>query len=52
MRITCKGIVHVLKSDRRFEDLLRDQGIHDYRRATGKWSDFCEPVGDDDFECR
>ena len=35
-----------------FKALLRDAGIVDYWRQSGRWGDFCKPVGDDDFECR
>jgi hypothetical protein len=35
-----------------FKELMREAGIVDYWRASGKWGDFCKPVGDDDFECR
>jgi len=35
-----------------FKRILVDGGIVDYWRATGKWGDFCKPVGTDDFECR
>jgi len=35
-----------------FKQILIDAGIVDYWRATGKWGDFCKPVGVDDFECR
>jgi TolB-like protein/Tfp pilus assembly protein PilF len=34
-----------------FKDLVRDFGLVDYWRTTGKWSDFCHPVGEDDFVC-
>jgi len=34
-----------------FKDLVRDLGLVDYWRSTGKWNDFCHPVGDKDFEC-
>jgi hypothetical protein len=34
-----------------FKDLVRDLGLVDYWRTSGKWSDFCHPVGEDDFEC-
>lgn len=34
-----------------FKQMLRDFGYVDYWRATGKWGDFCQPVGADDFEC-
>jgi len=30
----------------------RERLIDDYWRETGKWGDFCKPVGADDFECR
>lgn len=34
-----------------FKDLVREMGLVDYWRATGRWGDFCQPVRDDDFEC-
>ena len=34
-----------------FKSYVRDIGLYDYWRASGKWGDFCRPVGDDDFEC-
>jgi len=34
-----------------FKDLARELGLVDYWRSTGKWGDFCHPIGDDDFEC-
>lgn len=40
------------RRDPRFKELLRERGYVDYWRATGEWSDFCRPVGGDDFECR
>ncbi len=33
-----------------FKTLLRDLGIYDYWRRSGKWGDFARPLGDDDFE--
>jgi TolB-like protein len=39
------------RADPGFKDLLRDLGIANYFRASGKWGDFCSPVGADDFEC-
>lgn len=33
-----------------FKQLVRDLGLYDYWRKTGKWGDFARPVGDDDFE--
>lgn len=35
-----------------FKTFLRDRGLVDFWRSTGKWSDFCHPVGEDDFECQ
>jgi adenylate cyclase len=35
-----------------FKQIVRDLGLYDYWRTTGKWGDFAHPVGDDDFECR
>ena len=34
-----------------FKDLVQKLGLVDYWRETGKWGDFCRPVGNDDFEC-
>lgn len=34
-----------------FKDLVRSLGLVDYWRNSGKWGDFCLPVGKDDFEC-
>ncbi len=33
-----------------FKTLLRDLGIADYWRVSGKWGDFARPLGGDDFE--
>jgi len=35
-----------------FKDLMREAGIADYWRTSGKWGDFCQPLAGDDFECR
>ncbi len=39
-----------LHADPRFKTLIRDLGIYDYWRTSGKWGDFARPLGDDDFE--
>jgi len=33
-----------------FKDLVRDYGLYDYWRESGKWGDFARPIGADDFE--
>jgi adenylate cyclase len=33
-----------------FKDLVRDLGLPNYWRTTGKWGDFARPVGADDFQ--
>lgn len=35
-----------------FKRLLRQTGVVDYWRQTGRWGDGCAPVGVDDFQCR
>ncbi len=34
-----------------FKTLVRDLGLVDYWRSTGRWGDFCKPTGEDDYEC-
>ena len=34
----------------RFKQLVQDIGLVDYRREWG-WSDYCRPLGDNDFVC-
>ncbi len=38
------------RRDPRFKDALRDLGLYEHWRKSGKWGDFARPVGDDDFE--
>jgi hypothetical protein len=40
-----------LRADSKFKDIVRELGLTDYWRSSGKWGDFCSPVGKDDFEC-
>jgi TolB-like protein/DNA-binding winged helix-turn-helix (wHTH) protein len=35
-----------------FKALMTELKLVDFWRTTGKWGDFCKPVGGDDFECR
>ncbi len=41
-----------VRRDPRFKDFVRDFGFLAYWRETGKWGDFCRPLGKADFECR
>jgi TolB-like protein len=41
-----------VRADPRFKDIVRNLGLVDYWRSTGKWGAFCRPMGDVDFECR
>jgi tetratricopeptide (TPR) repeat protein len=34
-----------------FKDFVRELGLVDYWRTSGKWGDFCRPLGEKDFEC-
>ena len=54
--IMWRRVLHDLHKLPGFKDLMRDVGLVDYWRATGKWADSCRPIssgtgGDDDFEC-
>jgi TolB-like protein len=40
-----------VRADPRFKELMREAGLAEYWRQSGKWADFCGPVGEDDFEC-
>ena len=40
------------RKDPRFKDIMREVGLAQFWRISGKWPDFCHPLGTDDFECR
>lgn len=40
----------ILRQHPKFRQLVRESGLLDYWREWG-WSDYCEPVGEDDFRC-
>ncbi|HXZ66958.1 MAG TPA: hypothetical protein VEH07_00045, partial [Alphaproteobacteria bacterium] len=39
------------RKDARFKAIVRDLGLYDYWRKTGKWSEHCHPLSADDFAC-
>jgi tetratricopeptide (TPR) repeat protein len=39
-----------VRQDARFKAIVRDLGLYDYWRGSGKWGDFARPLGADDFE--
>lgn len=41
-----------LHADPRFKQLVRELGFADYFRSSGRWNDFCQPLGKDDFQCQ
>jgi TolB-like protein len=51
---THRYLWHPILADARkepaFKQLMRDLGLYDYWRKSGKWGDFARPVGDSDFE--
>lgn len=47
-----RPILHDMRHLPAFKDYVRELGLVDYWRGTGKWGDFCHPVGADDFECQ
>jgi hypothetical protein len=44
--------LRTVRADPRFKSLARELKLADYWQATGRWGDYCRPLGDDDFECR
>ncbi len=45
-----RPIMHNVRQQPGFKDLLREAGLVDYWREFG-WGEHCKPVGKDDFEC-
>ena len=45
-----RPVMHNVRRDPGFKDLLREMGLVDYWREFG-WGEHCKPVGKDDFEC-
>jgi TolB-like protein len=45
-----RPIMHNVRRQPGFKDLLREAGLVDYWREFG-WGEHCKPVGKDDFEC-
>jgi eukaryotic-like serine/threonine-protein kinase len=39
------------RKDPRFKEIVRKLGLVDLWRQTARWGDFCQPLGNDDFEC-
>jgi len=35
-----------------FKSFVRELGLLDMWRASGRWNDYCHPLGSDDFECQ
>ena len=40
-----------VRTDPRFKEVVRVMGLDAYWRSSSHWSEFCKPVGADDFEC-
>ncbi|HXZ68454.1 MAG TPA: hypothetical protein VEH07_07705, partial [Alphaproteobacteria bacterium] len=51
LRVLWHPVFAPARKTRGFKDLMRSLGLYEYWRTSGKWSDFCHPVGADDFEC-
>jgi tetratricopeptide (TPR) repeat protein len=47
-----RPVMRDLRGQPEFKNLISEIGVADYWRATGKWGDFCKPVGKGDFECK
>jgi TolB-like protein len=39
-----------VRKDARFKSIVRDLGLYEYWRNSGKWGDFARPLGGDDFQ--
>jgi TolB-like protein len=43
-------VLRTVRKSAGFKQLVRELGLYDYWRKSGKWGDFARPLGDDDFE--
>jgi hypothetical protein len=50
LRFIWMPVLSEARRDPRFKDILREMGLVEYWRRSGKWGDFARPLGDDDFE--
>ena len=50
LRFMWMPVLSTARKDVRFRAIVRDLGLYDYWRKSGKWGDVARPVGDDDFE--
>ena len=50
LRFMWMPVLRGARKDPRFKAIVRDLGLYDYWRKSGKWGDFVRPLGDDDFE--
>jgi TolB-like protein len=50
LRFMWMPVLRGARKDARFKVIVRDLGLYEYWRKSGKWGDFVRPLGDDDFE--
>jgi TolB-like protein len=46
-----RPVMREVRRHPRFKDIMRKINLVDYWRKSGNWPEFCQPVGDNDFEC-